>query len=43
MLPFAGVAFRNEDISPGTGEIGALQQGSNPYLAISFLLSARTL
>jgi len=32
MLPFAGVAFRNEDIFAGvTSEIGALQQGSNPY------------
>ena len=32
MLPFAGVAFRNEDIFAGvTNEIGALQQGSNPY------------
>ncbi len=34
MLPFANVAFRNEDVFAGvSGQISALQQGSNPYFA----------
>jgi arylsulfatase A-like enzyme len=34
MLPFANVAFRNEDVFAGvTSEISALQQGPNPYFA----------